>query len=271
MTPTGAAATGAPPRASAPAPAWVSWLLGLGVLAAAVTGALHYSEERAFVRLLERAEPWWLAAGVGFQLGTYVAQGGIWRRVARACGFALSGREAFELSLAKLFVDQALPSAGVSSGILVATALGQRELPAPAVKAAVLINVASYHLAYAIALLAAVAVVGRRGLASPTVVAMAVAFVAFSLALSAVVLALAGRPQATVVTRLHRVPALRSMLDYVTSADGHVVRALRLQVDTTLLQGAIVVLDAATVWVLLAALGERASMVGSSPASSWPA
>lgn len=142
---------------------WLAWLLGAALLASVVAGALHFSEERAFVRLAEQAEPWWLAVAVLLQAGTYLAQGEIWRRVAAASGNPLPRTAAFELSLAKLFADQALPSAGLSSSILIAQALEQRRLPPGAVKASVLANITSYHLAYALALLVAVGIVFVRG------------------------------------------------------------------------------------------------------------
>ncbi len=61
------------------------------------------------------------SVAVLLQGGTYLAQGGIWRRVGVAAGYPLSYKAAFELGLAKLFADQALPSAGVSSSVLIAT------------------------------------------------------------------------------------------------------------------------------------------------------
>ena len=76
------------------------------------------------------------------QAGTYLAQGGIWRRVANAAGHELSYRIAIELSFVKLFVDQVLPSAGLSSSVVIAKALGGCQMPGPAVGASVLINIA---------------------------------------------------------------------------------------------------------------------------------
>src|SRR5581483_11153314 len=69
---------------------WISWVLGVALLAAVIAGALRFSEERAFVRLAEHATPWWLAVAVALQAGTYAAQGAIWRRVAALSGNALS-------------------------------------------------------------------------------------------------------------------------------------------------------------------------------------
>jgi uncharacterized membrane protein YbhN (UPF0104 family) len=79
---------------------WLSWLFGAALLAAVVAAALRFSEERAFVRLAQRAELGWLVVAVLLQAGTYLAQGGIWRRVGAAAGYQLSRTTAFELGLA---------------------------------------------------------------------------------------------------------------------------------------------------------------------------
>jgi hypothetical protein len=60
---------------------WLSWFLGAALLSAVVAAALHFSEERAFLRMADRADPSWLILAVLLQAATYVAQGGIWRRV----------------------------------------------------------------------------------------------------------------------------------------------------------------------------------------------
>lgn len=83
---------GQPGRGQPPAGplTWVGWIHGGAALSALVFGVLHFSEERQ------------LAA----------AQGDVWRLVMRAGGERVSLKELLRLSLTKLFVDQALPSAG---------------------------------------------------------------------------------------------------------------------------------------------------------------
>ena len=140
-----------------------SWMLGGALLIAVIAAALHFSEERAFVRVAEEAKPWWLGLAVLLQAGTYLAQGGVWRLTARAPEHSLSRRDAVELSLAKLFADQALPSAGLASSILIAKALEHRHLSPAAVRASVLLNIASYHVAFVITLVGALAILAQRG------------------------------------------------------------------------------------------------------------
>jgi len=241
---------------------WISWLLGGALLAAVVVAAIHYADQQAFVRLLQHAHPAWLAAAVLLQAATYLAQGGIWRRVATACGYPLPRRTSFELSLAKLFTDQALPSAGLSSAILVNKALEQRGLPSPTVKAAVLVNMVSYHLAYGIALLAALAVGIGRGQGTMAVAVTAVLFLAVCLGLSAAVVVLAGQPHPGLASALGRSRVATKALEFLAGADRGLVRNPWLLAETVAFQVSIFLLDAATVWVLILSLGERASILG---------
>jgi P-type Mg2+ transporter len=239
----------------------ISWILGVALLIAVVAAGLHFSEQQAFVAIAERAQPWWLAVAVLLQAGTYFAQGGVWRRVADRCGYPLGRFTAFELSLAKLFADQALPSAGLSSSVLVAKALELRRLPAPAVNASVLINIASYHVAYAAALLAAFGLVVIRGENNPLIGITSIAFLLFSAGLSTTVLMLAGRSHERLARRLRGL-RLQAAIDFLAHADGRLVRNSRLLAETIGLQGAIILFDAATVWALVLALGGHPSFSG---------
>src|SRR5689334_24412067 len=97
---------------------WLPWILGGALLATVVVASLHFADAREFARIAEHAEPWWLALAVVLQAATYVAAGQVFRGVARAGGHSLGLATACQLGLAKLFVDQAVPSAGLSGTIV---------------------------------------------------------------------------------------------------------------------------------------------------------
>ena len=113
-------ATGSGARPARKATRWFSWLAGVAVVAAVIVAALHVSEEREFVRLAEDARPGWLIVAVLLQVGTYLAQAEILRLVTAAAHVRIPLATACKLSLAKLFVDQALPSVGLSGTVVVA-------------------------------------------------------------------------------------------------------------------------------------------------------
>ena len=235
--------------------------MGLAALAAVILAAVHSSEEREFAALAERAQPWWLALAVGLQAGTYVAQGDIWRCVARKGGASVSRGLAYRLSLAKLFLDQALPSAGISGTVVVARTLEQRGVPREVVMAAVVVNTVSYYAAFLLSLALALVLSTVRGHAAVILVAVSALFALFGLAMITTGLALAGR--GTVGPDwLGRIPPLRRLLDRLGEAEPHLAHNVRLNLRSTLDQLAIILLDAATVWVLIRSLGETASPSG---------
>jgi len=104
-------------------------LLGLALLTGVIIVGTHFSEEEAFIRLAREARPWWFAAALALQAGTYLAEGEIWRMIGRMAGTPLRLLFVCKLALAKLFIDQALPSAGLSGTFAIAKMLEQTELP----------------------------------------------------------------------------------------------------------------------------------------------
>jgi P-type Mg2+ transporter len=197
----------APPGRSA---YWLSWMLGAAILVAVVIAALHVAEGRELIDVAGRAKPWWLVLAVCLQGATYVAQGEIFRRVPRAAGYHLPLTAAYALSLTKLFIDQALPSAGIGSTIVVARALERRAVPRAVVAAGMVINIASYHAAYVVCLGVALAITASRGQTRLPVLLVSVLFLAFSVTVTAGLLFLSGRDVDRIAAKLQRFSALRN-------------------------------------------------------------
>ena len=228
--------------------------MGAALLVTVIAGGLHVSEGQAFVEIARHARPSWVWLALICQVGTYVAQGDVWHAVARAARVRLSRLTAFELSLAKLFIDQSLPSAGVSSSVLVASALDRRQMPRGAAMATVAINLASYHAAYVIGLTVAMAIAIVSGQTNALVVSLATVFTVFSVALATGVLRLAGRPMPAAVSKLGRFSVMRSVGRFLEDADPALIRNRRLLVRTIAAQLAIILFDAATLWALIRSL-----------------
>jgi len=242
--------------------ALVFWLLGAALAGAVVVAGLHFSEAREFVEIAQRAHPAWLLAAIACQVVTYAVQGEIFRRVVDAGRSRLEAKDAYALSLAKLFVDQAVPSAGVSGTALLARgfdALGVRRAVAAA---AIAVNFATYYAGYVLALAVAVAITSLDGKSNGIVILASVVFVLISAALSWSVLALTGRRSRRTPRVGERVAPLRDVLRFLQDADPRLARDPRVLLEALVCQLAIVALDAATVWVLIRSLGASASPVG---------
>jgi Mg2+-importing ATPase len=237
---------------------WLAWVVGIALVVAVSVAALHFSEAEEVARIARHAEPWWLLAALILQLGTYFAQGEIWRRIGEAVQYRLSHREAFRLSLAKLFIDQALPSAGLSGTAAVSKHLEQRGMPRPVVMAAVVVNIASYFTTYVVLLILALALLPIAGAARTTVTVATIAFTAASLALVVVLFTLPGK-RGYVLERLSGVRSLQSFARSLEQADVRLVRRPHVFIAACAAQASIMLLDAATVWILIRALGSHAS------------
>ncbi len=240
----------------------LTWLFGAALLVLVIGAGLHVSDSREFVVLAEHASAWWMALALLLQSGTYLAQGDIWRRCALAAGAPLRQTDAFGLSLAKLFADQALPSAGISGSLVVARALRTRGMRDNAVNAAVLINVASYHIAYVVALGIALAILVLRHRASALIVAASVLFVIFAGAVTAAIALLSGTPETRVSRTLRAFKPLRGLVEFMAAADPALARSVALLRAAALLQLAIVACDAGTMWVLLRSIGVATPLDG---------
>jgi Mg2+-importing ATPase len=238
-------------------PHWLAWVLGAAVLAAVVVAALHLSEEREFARLVEQAQPGWLLVALVLQAATYLAQAEVIRGAPHATRVALPRGWLYQLSLTKLFLDQALPSAGLSSTVVIVKALEQRGLPRASAAACAMINIATYHAAYVVTLLVALAMTSTLRETNLILVSMSALFIGFALALAIGIVALAGR-RAKAGSWLTRLPVIKGVVGFLQDADATLVRNRRVFGAATAWQVAIFLLDAATVWVCIRSLGATA-------------
>ena len=239
---------------------WLPWLAGTLLLAAVIAAALHVSDAREFVRLAQGTEPWWLVVALALQAATYLAQGEVWRCVGRAARFSISLATAYALSLAKLFADQALPSGGISGVVVVARSLEALGMPRPAAMSAVVVNTASNYIVYVLGLAVALAFLVHDQ-THAIVAPVAIVFSLFAVGVTVAVLALSGRGSTVGAEGFARLRPTR-LLKVLGDADPHLARNPRLLGEASAYQIAIVLLDAATVWVLIQALGATASPSG---------
>jgi P-type Mg2+ transporter len=241
---------------------WLSWLVGVALISALCIVALHLSEAEEIARVAERAQPWWLAVALVLQGATYLAQGEIWRVIGKAAGHSLSRIEASRLSLAKLFVDQAIPTAGVSGTAAVARHLEQAGMPTPAVRAGVVINLTSYFSSYVVLLVLALIWLPLAGPAFATVLGASAVFIAGSIVLLVVLFRIPGGASGRLIERAGRIKPLRALVEASAGTDARLVRSSALFAKACAAQMAIMLLDAATVWVLIRALGSDAPALG---------
>ena len=250
------------PQGPPPPTPWLTWLLGAAVCAALILVVTHLTEEQEFLRLVRQIDLCWLGLALLLQAGTYVLQGIVWRVVAGAKGQALSLGKAFELSLAMLFVDQALPSGGISGVAVVSGALTRLGMPRAVVASAVLVDVAMYHLAYASCMTLALGVAMYHACLPAWVEMAMLVFVLADLGVAGFLIYLPSGGMKWVRTRLQRFARLTRLLQWVEHAPQNSFQNQRVLLLAFAMHALIFLLDAGTIWVAARALGVTASAGG---------
>jgi uncharacterized membrane protein YbhN (UPF0104 family) len=242
--------TGGRPKALA---RLVSWFAGLGLLVAVVMFATEHNQEMAFAQLVLHAQPAWLLVALLLQMGTYITDAGIWQQVLCRASISKPLRSYIGLGLAKLFMDQAIPSVGLSGTLLIIRALDSRGVPRGASMAAVVIDLVSYYAAYVVALTIALGIVWVRGDLTPLLALPAIIFAPLAAAVPMALLWVSrGR---TLPGWLERLPLIRPALRALGEATRDIAHDVPLITRCTGLQFAILALDAGTLWIMLCALG----------------
>jgi Mg2+-importing ATPase len=244
-----------PLAASSERPSRGRWWIGIVVLAGVVGVVTHLSEGRELVALAERAEPSWLLAALGLQALTYLCAAAVWHRGLARVGARRPLRTLIPLGVAKLFTDQALPSAGLSGSLLVLRGLTQRGVARPAAVGALVIGVFAYFAANAAAALLALAALAVHGEAGTLTWIVAAAACAVSTLVPAIILALRSDALSGLSEWLRRLPRAREVLAALAESPREPILRSWTGAQAAALQLAIIALDAATLAACVHAVG----------------
>jgi hypothetical protein len=220
--------------------------------------AAHHAEGWRLAELLRSARPAWLVAAAALQVATYVCAAAVWQRALRRNGgVRRSVRSLVPLGLAKLFADQALPSAGMSGTLLVVRGLLRRGVPRGLAIAAMLADLVSWYAAYALAGAAALAILWRRGELTGVLVAIGVACLVLATGVPLAILGLRGRER-SLPRWVQRLPWADEVFAAIADAQPGAIFGGTLATETVMLQLAIFALDATTLGVMLHAIATAA-------------
>jgi len=241
---------------------WFPWFLGIAILAAVVLIAFHSKEQLQFLELVRHARPLWMLWAILLQSLTYLSQGEVWRMITRAAGSHVSLAKAYKLSLTKLFVDQAIPSAGISGTVAITKGLEKAGVPRSAVASGVVVSTTSYYIAYLMSLAAALYVAASRGHAHTFILVISLLFALFAVGLTWTVLSLPGRQGSKLARTLKKIPVVRKAIKVISEAKPELTHNPKLLLGTTALQLSIILLDVATMVCLLRSLSVKPSIPG---------
>ncbi|MDH4104780.1 MAG: magnesium-translocating P-type ATPase [Gammaproteobacteria bacterium] len=240
--------------------AWFAWLSGLAAVSVVVGVTMHLTEEREFLALAEQAKPSWLLVALVLQAATYAAQSGVLLAALHRPDLRLPFPVGYQLSVAKLFVDQALPSVGLSGDLLLARVLTARGVPRAHIVSAVAVETVSFYAAYVAGLALALTLLALAGELTWLLFIAATALVILAGTVVGAVYALAGKPALPRGTRAPRFAAMQQAVHFLREADSRLLHDRGVLARAILLQAIIIALDTTTLWALLIALGIDAKL-----------
>ena len=232
-----------------------SLVLGLLILLGLVALVTRFGEISHFAELAVRIEPGWLAAGMALQGLTYVCEAQSWRATLRATGLELRLGALWPLSVAKLFSDQAMPSAGLSGTAFLLGALHRHGVSTAQAWACMLANVVAHYLAYLLVAWLSFALLAWHEKLNNWLLTTTLLVSAVAVGMPLLVLAVRRRGVAPGPALARRLPQLAQWLAELRAAP-RLPQRTRVVARLVLLLAMIVVLDALTLWMMLRGIGE---------------
>lgn len=230
------------------------WLAGILCLAALVAVVTHAGELRTFVTILQHARPWLLTIAVVLQISTYMSVALCWRAVLADTGQAPPLKKLIRLSIAKLFADQAIPSAGLSGNMLLIERLVASGVRRPVAVAAMAMAIVGYYCAYVVMALAVLLLLWLHKNATILLASAVSIFLVVALSIITLVFLLLTR-SSDLPRAVKQWKPLRRLSDLLAEVPRGVLGQWPLLLQVTGFSGAVFLADATTLWVILAAIG----------------
>jgi uncharacterized protein (TIRG00374 family) len=236
----------------------LAWLPGVLVLIGLGIVLLQFAELESLLEVLGALSLASLLVAAVPQLATYAATASIWYLVLRRARHRRQFAALYLLGIAKLFIDQALPSGGLSGSLLIASALRRRGVSTPVATAALLVAAISFHIALTIGAAVSVLILMLHHALGRVAVLSVIGCLIIALVLLGAILWLRRRRGSSVDRWVGRLPMLRRAWDAIRAAPAALLTDVPLLLAATALQLCIIALDGATLWILLQALGAAA-------------
>jgi uncharacterized protein (TIRG00374 family) len=235
------------------------WVIGIAILAGLVALVVsRFAEEAEFLELARRVEPWWLGVAALLQAGTYLCAAGVLKLVLARAGTPLPLRSLARLALAKLFVDQAVPSGGISGTLLVIRGLQQHGVSRSIAVSVMVVDNLAYYAAYLAVIGVSLAVIWDYHDLHIAVLALAALVVLLAVCVPAAILWVTGPRPRRIPRWVHRFRRVDELLCGIAESAHDLVRDRRLLVRASALQIVVFLLDAATLEAMLWAIGHPA-------------
>jgi uncharacterized protein (TIRG00374 family) len=232
-----------------------AWVFGLLLLGGVIVAVLNIGEIEELARVIGRLQPEWLIAAAALQALTYVCAAWVWWLALAHEHHPLRMGTLVPAALAMLFVNQAFPTAGVSGGMVVVRALRRRRVPPNVAVGALLVGLITSYAAYMIAVVISLFILRAADVANAAVFTVSALFALTAIAVPMAVLWYRQSLGPRLAGRIQRAPVIGKFLKAVATAPSGMLRDPKLLSRAAAVQFAQILLDAATLQVMLVAVG----------------
>ncbi len=234
---------------------WHFWLMGI-IIIGLIMLVRHVADFTHFLTLAKQAEPLWLAVALLLQLGTYVSLASGWRMILRRAGEDASFLFLMRIALLKLFIDQTLPTAGMSGNILLVNQLIKTNISRGVAVAVLLLSMIGYYAAYIAFALLALWLLWRQDDATLFMAGIIACFMMVAIFIPAMALWLHHRGRRPLPKWLGHFGLVAALLRTIGLAPANLLRDRNALAQVTLCNALIFSLDAATLFACLHGLGQ---------------
>lgn len=239
---------------------WRSWLLAALLVAGLVAAVFHWGDVKKFAALLAQAKPVWLGLAALLQAGTYLGLSAQWWLTLRRGGTPKPLGELFQLTFAKYFADQVIPTAGVSGNVVLVDRLVRLGVPRGNAVAALLLQVIAYYGSYALGALIVLVVLWWKSRMSLVLGGAVLLFLVVACGIPAFILWLHRRGQKKLPRLLTRWSKARDFFKLIGEVPAKLIRDPKLIAWLTFLNGLVFLCDAVTMQACIQALGVPAEL-----------
>lgn len=234
----------------------LTWIISLiALIALAIIIVVNLGEEKHILTLLSQAKPWWLIAGVGLQIATYICAGAMWYQVFVSAGHRPPFTSLVILSVEMLSINQIVPVVGMAGNIVLIRTIRRMGMPYALAMDALLVEILAKFASFAVVGPLTLLVLFLYHDITAVVVWLVVIFSLVAVSVSLGILWLLDHRVWRPPSWLGRWKMVKGLIETIEHISPERVRSPMLITKTAALYTAIFFLDAATLYVMLQAIG----------------
>lgn len=234
----------------------VRWAIGILFFGTVIAIVLDFGEMRHFLDVLIGIKARWIALAILAQGCTYICAAAVWHEVMKHSGHPLSLKSLFPLTIAQLFARQTVPTGGISGALMVVKGFLNRDISEPVGMGCMMVGMVSYYVAYLMAVVISLAVLGIHHDISAVLFVAGAIFSLVAVGIPAGVFWLyyigINNHVPDVVLRL---PLAYQILKVLPEIPVNLLKNPVLLFKATVLQFGVFLIDSATLFIMLKAIG----------------